>query len=729
MSLTSTIEPTVIRPDVGPKVDGSFSFSNDESTSGVVYGAAVRSTVAHARIRAVDPEPALQSTSVLAYFSAADVPGELLVGHIIADQPVFARDVVLHQGEPIGFVVATSQEEARRAAALVRVDYEQLPVLEDPASALANTAPILHPEGNLFRRVSLVHGGPIVPAEIEVEGLWQTGRQDQAFLGPESALAIPQGDGGVTLQLATQDLHADRRQIARALDLSLDLVRLELSGVGGAFGGREDITCQIHLCLAALRLERPVKTTYTRSESFLAHPKRHPAKMHYRVGADTDGTLRYVRARILLDGGPYASTSAPVTGVAAYFAAGPYRVPTVDIVAEAVRTNNPVSGAMRGFGAVQACFGIESTMDLLAEKIAMDPVDLRLRNALRPGDVFPTSRQTVGVSAPVVELIERCRELPNPDESPDIEHPYKLPGGAGCTTRGEDVVRGVGFALGVKHCLFGEGEPETCEATVTLSRSGVEVWSAAAEVGQGISGILAQVVSEELGELPVTVRTASSGAGYAGSSSASRQTWMSAGAVKEACRNLRSQLPAEIDLSERTTLESVGDRKFEAHAVYRAPETEAGDESGAGNVHVAWMFVAHRAIVDVDTGLGTVRIVQIATAQDVGRAMNRLEVEGQIRGGIAQGIGLALTEELCSEMGLVTNQGFTDYLLPTAADMPPVLIDLVETPEPSSPYGLKGVGEPPTLSSAPAIASAVRAATGAAVSRLPIRPEDLVLLT
>ena len=739
------------RPDVAAKFDGSFEFANDRWVPGMLFGATVRGRGPHSRLVAVRTAAALAVPGVVAVLTADDVPGAEQIGHITRDQPVFAGEVVRYEGEPVAFVVARSQELARLAAGLVEVVEEPLVVLDDPERALDDDVPQLHPEGNLYRRLVIRRGSSTNGAPVEVEATFATGRQDQAFLGPESALAMPDPDGGVTLHLATQDLHLDQAQIAAALDLPPELVRLVLGGVGGAFGGREDITCQVHLCLAALRTGRPVKTTYLRSESFLAHPKRHPARLHYRVGAEPDGRLRYVVARIRLDGGAYTSTSGPICGVASYFAAGPYRVPAVDVLCEAVATNNPVSGAMRGFGAVQACFGIESAMDLLAAKLGMDPVALRRTNALRPGDCFPTSGQAVHAPAPVLEVIDRCAALPLPPDprlvSPSrLYHPYSHPGGTGRTSLGEGVRRGVGFAVGVKHMLYGEGTPERCTATVRMSGAGVEVVSAAAECGQGIGSALVQVVRTELGDVPVWLAPASTEAGYAGSSSASRQTWMSGSAVRDACRELRERVAALVagrwgvapgDVTVDGTIlvggaavplvEALGGEVVEATAVYRPPITSAGDPtSGQGDVHVGWMFVAHRAVVDVDVELGTVRVVQVATAQDVGRAINPREVRGQIIGGISQGVGLALTEELLSSGGRVLNAGFTDYLVPTAADMGEVLVDLVEVGDRHGPYGAKGVGEPPSLSSTPAVVAAIRAATGRPCSRVPVRPWDIV---
>lgn len=760
------IGTSVARPDVPPKIDGSFEFSNDVSVPGMLFGATIRSPHPRARIVDLDMAEALTAPGVVRILTLDDVPTPSRTGHIVADEPVFVDGEARYVGEPVAFVVARSQEQAWRAADLVRVEWEVLEPVCDPDSALAADAPLVHPAGNIIRELVLRRGepdgDPVTPldAEVVVEGIWETGRQDQAFLGPESALALPDVDGGVTLVLATQDLHTDQHQIAAVLGLEQHLVRLVMSGIGGAFGGREDITCQVHLALAALSTGRPVKTTYRRAESFLAHPKRHPARMRYRLGADRDGRFRFVEADLVLDGGPYASTSGPVLGSACYFAAGPYRIPTVRIRGRSVRTNNPVSGAMRGFGAVQACFGIESTVDLLAAELGIDPVEIRRRNVLGPGDEFPTSGQRVGPSAPLLELIDRCTELPLPDPLPsgndaDPAHPYLLPGGTGLTSDGTGVRRGTGFALGVKNHLYGEGVPEWSLATVTITPRGAMIRSAAAEVGQGIGSALVQIASATLGGMPAELEPATTEAGYAGSSSASRQTWMSGAAVRQAAAEAGAQLigrladatgvpPDEIELVPdgvlvagepwplATAVERLGDPitgggEIAATSEYRAPGTHRGDPTtGQGDVHVSWMFVAHRAVVDVDVELGLCRVVQIATAQDVGRALNPREVRGQILGGIAQGIGLALNEHLATTDGRVLNNSFTDYLLPTAADVPEVAAVLVEVPDPDAPFGLKGAGEPSALSSTASIAAAVRDATGRRVERVPITPDDLV---
>jgi xanthine dehydrogenase D subunit len=750
---STLIGKSVQRRDVPSKIDGSFEFSNDVVVPGMLFGATVRSPYAHARLLAIDSSLAVKMTGVVKVLTISDVPTNALTGHIFADQPAFVDDVARYEGEPVAFVVAETQELAWKASDAIKVSWQPLTPTTDPRAALDDTAPLVHPQGNLIRSLTLRRGLEVneaSTADCVVTGYWETGRQDQAFLAPESAVAIPDPDGGVTLILATQDLHTDQTQIASVLGLPEEQVRLVMSGIGGAFGGREDITCQIHLALAALTTGRPVKTTYRRGESFLAHPNRHPAQMRYRLGADNDGQFQFLHVDLLLDGGPYASTSGPVLGSASYFAAGPYRIPSVHINGRAARTNNPVSGAMRGFGAVQACFGMESTVDLLAAALSIDPIELRRRNVLQAGDEFPTSGQLVGPSAPLHELIDQCVAIAPPVSTSlsdqDHDHPYQWPGGTGLSTQGEDVRRGVGFALGVKNHLYGEGTPEWSVATIELSAHGATVFSAAAEVGQGVQSVLLQIASHTLGGLPTELGPVTAAAGYSGSSSASRQTWMSGAAVLHAATEIATQLrslaasrhgvtPSEVTLTAQGVsvkgvvhpLCEVLSEPLSFTAHYSAPVTQKGDPTtGQGDIHVSWMFVAHRATVDVDTALGISRVVQIATAQDVGRAINPREVYGQIAGAVTQGIGLALNEHLSTVNGQVTNNSFTDYLIPTAADTPSIEIVLVEVPDPHAPFGLKGVGEPGSISSTAAVAAAIRNATGRAVPRVPVRPDDLI---
>jgi CO/xanthine dehydrogenase Mo-binding subunit len=554
---------------------------------------------------------------------------------------------------------------------------------------------------------------------VTVEGVYEIGQQDQAFLGPESGIAIPDGEGGIDIFVATQWLHVDRDQVAPCLALEPDQVRIHLAGVGGAFGGREDLSMQIHASMLALRTARPVKIVYNREESFVGHIHRHPARIWAEHRATRDGELVSVRMRILVDGGAYASSSTAVISNACCFAVGPYAVENVEIEGLAVYTNNPPCGAMRGFGAVQTCFAAEAQMDKLAAALDIDPIELRLLNALEPGGTLATGQVVTG-SLPTREVIRRAAALVPPEPEGLPREAIRLPGGAGNTTRGEGVRRGVGFAVGFKNICYSEGFDDYCAARVVLTEDGAaEVHCAAAEVGQGVSDVILQIARLELGTHAVSLALGStSRVGSAGSASASRMTWMAAGAVQTACR---------AALEER---ERAGGGVVDVERIYRHPRTFPLDpEKGQitdGPAHVALAVAAMRVVAEVDVELGLTRVVWIGTAQDVGKALSRTAVEGQIEGGTAQGLGLALMEEIQTRDGLITNASFTDYLIPTFLDMPPVVSELIEDPEPDAPYGLKGVGEPPTVVSTSAIIAALRHATGRELARVPVRPDDIV---
>ncbi|HEY1368891.1 MAG TPA: molybdopterin cofactor-binding domain-containing protein [Gaiellaceae bacterium] len=720
---------SVRRSDAIPKVAGDFAYSSDLNAPGMLWGYTLRSPHAHARIQSLDIAAAVAAPGAHAVLTQADVPGRKRYGLEFADQPVLAFERVRYFGEPVVLVAAEHPEQARRAAELVRVEYEPLEPVVD--CERATTQDPLHPDRptmghgyrddprpNVVRSIVIRHGNPDVEGDVSVYGVYELGIQDQAFLGPESGLAVPDGEGGVDIYVATQWLHVDRDQVAPCLDLTPEQVRIHLAGVGGAFGGREDLSMQIHGAMLALRTGRPVKMVYSREESFAGHVHRHPARIWAEHRAARDGRLVCVRMRILLDGGAYASSSTAVTSNAASFACGPYAVPNALIEAECMYTNNPPCGAMRGFGAVQTCFAAEAQMDKLAEALELDPVELRLRNALAPGDVLPTGQRITG-SLPVAEVIRRCAELPVPAPEELPRDPLRLPGGSGNTTRGEGVRRGVGFAVGFKNLCYSEGFDDHTSARVRLLADGsAEVHCAAAEVGQGVGDVVLQVARTELelDDVWLALSTTST-VGSAGSASASRMTWMAAGAVRLACR-------AALEERARTGGEVDVERVYR-HARTTPLDPETGQITGE-RAHVAFACAAMRVVAEVDVELGLTRVVWIVTAQDVGRAVNPLAVEGQIEGGTAQGLGLALMEEVKTQDGLITNASFTDYLIPTTLDMPPVVAELIEDPEPDAPYGVKGVGEPPTVVSTAAVVSALRAATGRPLARVPVRPEDVI---
>ncbi|MGW8974474.1 xanthine dehydrogenase family protein molybdopterin-binding subunit [Streptomyces platensis] len=771
------IGESTLRPDGTLKVTGEFAYSSDMWHEDMLWGFTLRSTVAHAEIVSINTSEALAQSGVYAVLTYDDLPTSIKnYGLEIQDTPVLAHGKVRHHGEPVALVAADHPETARRAAAKIKIEYRELPVVTDEASATADGAPLLH-EGRDDHHAghvahpNIVHRQPIVrgdadqaaeKADVIVSGEYVFGMQDQAFLGPESGLAVPAEDGGVDLYVATQWLHSDLRQIAPVLGLPEEKVRMTLSGVGGAFGGREDLSMQIHACLLALRTNKPVKIVYNRFESFFGHVHRHPAKLWYEHGATKDGKITHMKCRIVLDGGAYASASPAVVGNAASLAVGPYVIDDVDIEAVALYTNNPPCGAMRGFGAVQACFAYEAQMDKLAAKLGIDPVELRQRNAMEQGTIMPTG-QPVDSPAPVAEILRRVKSRPLPPErqweSSEGADVRQLPGGLSNTTHGEGVVRGVGYAVGIKNVGFSEGFDDYSTAKVRMEVIGGEpvatVHTAMAEVGQGGVTVHAQIARTELGVTQVTIHPADTQVGSAGSTSASRQTYVTGGAVKHSCELVREKVlalgrrkmgtyhpawaTADLLLESGKVVTDGGEvladlvdvlegDAVEIEAEWRHRPTEAFDlVTGQGNGHVQYSFAAHRAVVEVDTELGLVKVIELACAQDVGKALNPLSVVGQIQGGTTQGLGVAVMEEIIVDpkTAKVRNPSFTDYLIPTILDTPTIPVDVLELADEHAPYGLRGIGEAPTLSSTPAVLAAIRNATGLELNKTPVRPEHL----
>jgi len=744
------IGESVLRHDGPAKVRGDFAYSSDLHVEGMLWGATARSPHPYARILSIDLSEARATAGVRAVLTHDDVPGQNLYGLEIKDQPVLASDVVRYWGEAVALVAADHPEQARRAAEKLRIEYEVLRPITDAELALSPDAPKLHPDGNVTRQVRIRHGDQAAHADVVVRGEYEIGMQDQAPLGPESGLAIPDGYGGVDLHIATQWLHVDQEQLANILDLPKEKVRLTMAGIGGAFGAREDLSMQAHACLLALKTGRPVKISYSRPESFVGHVHRHPGRLTYEHGASRDGKLVYVKARIVLDGGAYASSSTAVIANATCFAVGPYECPNATIDGVVVYTNNPPCGAMRGFGSVQNCYAHEAQMDKLAAALGLDPVELRMRNALETGSELITG-QLIDGPVPVAELLRRVKAMPLP--GPAGADLTEMPGGVSNTTHGEAVKRGVGYAVGFKNIGYSEGFDDYSTARVRLSvvdgRPRVEVHTAAAEVGQGVVTVQAQIAGTELGVNDVVVLNADTDVGSAGSSSASRQTYITGGAVKAAseavCKRVLELAQSELHPASRLRIDNdevvgadgkpivalatlLGDAVIEETRVFHPRRTQHLDpETGQAEAHMQFAFAAHRAVVDVDSELGLLKVVELATAQDVGKAINPLAVQGQLEGGAAQGLGLAVMEEIQVKDGVIRNPSFTDYLLPTILDMPPVRMDILELGDPNSPYGLKGVGEPPTISSGPAIVAAIRAATGRELARVPVRPHDITL--
>ncbi|WP_405163281.1 molybdopterin-dependent oxidoreductase [Nocardia sp. NBC_01499] len=749
-----------LRPDGTLKVKGEFAYASDLWMDGMLWGATLRSPHPRARIVSIDISQALALPGVYAVLTNEDVPGRNVYGlDHTWDQPVLAIGEVRHHGEPIALVAADHPEIARRAIEVIAIEWEVLTPITDPLAVVADPeANKVQERGGIARHQPVRVGDIAVGralSDVVVSGEYEVGIQDQAFLGPEAGLVAPGEDGGLDFYVATQWMHNDLKQIGPCLGLPDDKIRMTLAGVGGAFGGREDLSMQIHAGMLALYTGKPIKMMYNREESFFGHVHRHPAKMRYEYGATRAGKIVFAEVQIVLDGGAYTSATLNVTGNASSLALGPYEIPHIKIDAYGVYTNNPPCGAMRGFGAVQACFAHESMMDKLAATLDLDPIHVRQVNAVAQGSKLATG-QIVHAPMPMVEMLGQARAmpLPAPLDASDIRN---LPGGASQTTHGEGVVRGIGYGVGIKNICFSEGFDDLSTARVRLEVIGGEpvalVHTAAAEVGQGLVTVEAQIARTELGIERVTIHPADNQVGDSGSSSASRQTYMTGGAVKTACEAVRTRVfalargrfGATADLRlvggkvvSRTgevhiaLVDLLGDEIIEETREYHhKPTTGMDPVTGQGNSHTQLALCVHRAVVDVDTELGLVKVVALDAVQDVGKIMNRLSLEGQIHGGSAQGLGLAVMEEIQVRDGKVLNPSFTDYLIPTILDTPPQRLEILENADPHAPYGLRGAGEPPTLSSTPAIVSAIRDACRSAggtvhINRVPVRPEDII---
>jgi xanthine dehydrogenase D subunit len=725
------IGSSTIRPDAVDKLTGRFAFTSDLGSDGCLWGATVRATVAAGIIRSVEVSAARLMPGVEAVLVAADIPGSPYCGIDLSDQAVLAGDRIRYWGEPIAIVAARSRSLAQAAAAAVVVTIEETPGAYSPDDAISN--------GDLYRELHWSRGDQDLRGEISVDGSYEVAMQDQAALGTESGIAIPGSDSSIDIYATTQWTHADVGQIAASLNVEPERIRVHSPGVGGAFGSREDLSIQIHLGLLAMATGEPVRMAYSRSESFAGHVHRHPARMHYRHESDRAGNLVRIEARLVFDGGAYSSTSGFVLGTAAAWAVGPYRCPSVRVDGYVTRTNNPPAGAMRGFGAVQVCVGYEAQMDALAHELGMDPVQLRLRNALGEGDALPVTGQVFAGKLAVRECLEEVASRPLPDIV-GLPDGLDMPGGTGNTADPSRIVRGIGYAVGIKNAAFPEGFDDYSDARVAVTSTGVEVTTAAVEVGQGMVAALEQIVRTVLGTSEVRVRFAhTEEIGSAGSSSASRHTQVSGGAVFAAATDLKQQLEEAFGTSEirsdglyssgrrgATLAEVAASPAAVAEARFRHPPTTAPDMDGQGDLHAEVMIAAHRAVVDVDVDLGLVRVVEIATAQDVGKILNRMSLLGQIEGGIAQGLGLALMEEIVTTQGRVENASFTDYLIPTIVDMPPVQAAMLEFPSHWGPFGAKGAAEAPTVSSPAAVLAAIRDATGRELWHVPVSADDIV---
>ena len=737
--MTDLIGASVARPDARGKVTGATKYPADLIRADMLQCKIVFANRPHARIVSIDTSAALAVPGVVAVLTAADVPFNAY-GLIEHDEPALCGDVVRYVGDRVALVVAETAGAAQAGARAVQVEYADLPVVSDPRQALAPEAPVLHAHlgTNLLGRVPIRKGDAaraLAEADVVLEGEYSTTWQEHAYLQPEAGIAYLDMQDRVVIESAGQWLHEDRRQIAALLQLPDDQVVVRYAAIGGAFGGREDLSIQHLLALAAWKLRRTVAILWSREESMIAHHKRHPMQVRCRWGAMRDGRITAVQAEILADGGAYASTSMEVLKIACLFASGCYEVPNIQVDGSVVYTNNVPCGAFRGFGAPQAQFAAESMVTRLAHALRMDPVELRRRNIYREGSIEPGQHPLPpGVSA--LPVLERCVEeartrFTSAEFRVTSAESASIPQYSALSTQHSRFRRGIGLACGIKNIGYSFGYPEQATATVELF-GGDEIAHAtvrvgAAEVGQGAHTILRQIAAAALGlpfehaegagEAPLIemVTDDSSQAPNAGSASASRMTLMGGRAVYDAA-------------SEALAAWQQGARPARATAQYRPPTTTPLDpETTMGQPNYAYGYVSQAVEVEVDTVTGLVQVLRIISVHDVGRAINRQQVEAQIEGCLAQAVGYALLEDFQMRDGYVLTPYFSTYLLPTALDMPTEIVPVIlELADPNGPYGARGVAEMPLVPLTPAIAAAIHDATGAWVTQQPMTPERVL---
>ena len=724
----AVISEPIRRIDALGKVTGETQYPGDINIDGQLWMRVKFSERAHARVIRVDKREAEALPGVVRVFTSRDVPVNEY-GLVIKDQPVLCgpggdkagTDVVRCYMDMVATVVAASDAIALQALDLIQVEYEDLPAVFDPDDAMVDTAPQLHPDcpGNLVTQYRIRKGDMSAgwaAADVVVEGEYETTWQEHAYLQPEAGLSYIDDEERVTVIVAGQWTHEDQEQICHALNLPPDQVRVIYPAIGGAFGGREDMSVQIVLALATWILRRPIKIQWNREESILYHHKRHPIKVRAKWGATKSGRIMAIYAEVIGDAGAYNYTSNKVLGNAQLTASGPYETPNIHIDTYAVYTNNIPSGAFRGFGAPQALFAAEGQMNRLAAALGLDPLEIRMLNTIREGSLgavdtpFPK-----GVTMPqVFAACGRESWWRETDAGWALQRPQQP---ADATRR-----RGRGLAGGFKNVGFSFGFPEHCWAGIELRGSAeiesVILFHAAAEVGQGAHTALMQMAADAAGvqfdqvEL-VASDTATSGS--AGSASASRLTFMSGNAIRGA---------AEIALRKWQDEERPAIGEF----MYRPPPTTAFDpQTGKADPNFAYGYVAEAAEVEVDLETGQVQLLEVVCANDVGKVINPQQLEGQIEGAVAQAQGYALMEYLVSQEGRILNPYLSTYLIPTSLDVPPKVKSVIlEHPDPIGPWGARGMAEMPFLPLAPAIAAAIFDATGVWVDSQPFTAEKVV---
>lgn len=723
------------RVDAVDKVTGAALYSGDIDLPGQTWLKIVYAGVPHAVIDAVDVEAARAAPGVVAVFTAADVPVNEY-GMIMPDQPVLCgvgstadATIVRWEADQVAVVVAESAAQAAAAARLVMIDYTPLPVITDPVAALQADAPILHPHpfrfpygerdmtSNLLLEYVLKNGdiaAGFAAADVVVEATYHTHAQEHAYLQPEAGLAFVRPDGRIEVICGGQWMHEERKEIAHALGLPDEQIVVRYPEIGGAFGGREDLSVQIALALAAWKTGRPVKVVWSREESIRGHHKRHPVTIRARWGATRDGKIVAAQVDATADGGGYAYTSTKVLGNLLMSLLGPYAIDNVDVKARVVYTNNTPSGAFRGFGGPQGHFAAEMQVNKLAAALGIDPFELRMRNLWREGDLLPT-RSQLPPGVTVVECLQAAEQASR--HEPDAATlPAAMP--SLVATRGA-IAHGRGVAVAFKNVGFSLGFPEACQARVELhggrTVERAVVACVGADVGQGAHSLFRQIAAEAL-DLDVdsveVVADHTDLTGSSGSASASRMSFMAGNAIKGAAERALAAWQNE-------------DRPARAEFVYHPRPTTGYDrQTGAADPHITFGYCAQVADVAVDLETGHVTVTRLISANDVGRAVNPQQIEGQIEGAVAQSVGWTLMEDFVVRDGHAVTQHLSTYLIPSVLDVATIVEPVIlEHPDPQGPFGVRGVAEMPFIPTAAAIGAAIHDATGVWIDELPYTPE------
>lgn len=715
--------------DAVGKVTGETPYPADIDIENQLWMKIRFSDRVHARVISIDTTAAAAYPGVVAIFTSQDIPVNEY-GLTMFDQPVLCgpggpkpgTDVVRCLMDQIAVVVAETDESAAEAAHLIEIQYEDLPIVTDAEAAMQDGAPQLHPDApnNIIKHYSIRRGDMAAAwaqADVVIEGEYSTGYQEHAYLQPEAGLGYLDEEDRITIVVAGQWVHEDQKQICHALNLPPEKVRIIYPAIGGAFGGREDMSVQIILALAVWKLQRPVKITWNREESMRYHHKRHPIKFKTKWGATKEGKIVAVEAISIGDGGAYNYTSNKVLGNTHLMVTGPYEIPNAQIDTYAVYTNNIPTGAFRGFGGPQGAFAAENQMNRLAEALGLDPVEFRLKNVIHDGSIM-----TVGTPAPpavsIQEVVEACA----------AESDYWLRSNGGWqripVSQPNDPAkrRGIGMACAFKNIGFSFGFPEQCWATIELHGDGkieeVIVHAAGADVGQGAHTAFVQMTAEATGVSVEKVRLIghdTAHTGNSGSASASRLTFMTGNAIRGAAEAALQKWQDE-------------ERPAIATYQYKPPATTTLDEqTGHGTPNFAYGYVAEAVEVEVDIETGLVDLVRVVCANDVGKIINRNLVEGQVEGAVVQAQGYALMEHLISKDGRILNPFLSTYLIPTVYDVPlEVKSVLLECPTPIGPWGARGMAEMPFMPLAPAIVAAIHDATGVWFDCIPLIPDVVV---